>query len=91
MVVVVTADIPGGTQEQAEAWTERTGGALASARGLIFQADLPTSGGWRVVSVWESETDFAEYFDRAVRPALPPDAPMPVIADVAHLIQPESR
>ncbi|QES17370.1 hypothetical protein DEJ45_15925 [Streptomyces venezuelae] len=65
--VIVTVEIPGGTQEQ----YEETNRLLAAAEwfppeGFIAHAAGPDgSGGWRVVDFWESEDDFLAFVERA--------------------------
>lgn len=81
MAVIVTVEIPGGTQEQYEATTGRlTGAEWWPPRGFLAHAAGPDgSGGWRVVDFWESEEDFLAFAAQA-RPifqeqGLPPILP----------------
>ena len=47
-------------------------------------------GGWQILSVWESESDLQRYFESAVKPYLPPEAPMAQsIAQVQQVITPQ--
>lgn len=91
MAVLVTADIPTGDAAQAEQWAARAAEALRTSPGFVAQVDHPADGGWRVVSIWDSADDFQRYFDRIVRPNLPPgqDA-APTIVTAAHVVTPES-
>ncbi|MEU6928286.1 antibiotic biosynthesis monooxygenase [Streptomyces sp. NPDC046385] len=67
MAVIVTVEIPGGTQEQ----YERTHGRLTSASwfppaGFIAHSAGPDgTGGWRIVDFWESEDAFLAFVEKA--------------------------
>ena len=76
MAVLVTARIPASGPDEAEVWHERNK-SLPQQPGFIFQADGPASGGWQVISAWESRDDFQRYFDTVVRPSLPDGAEPP--------------
>jgi hypothetical protein len=77
MAIIARTHIPDGNPAQAEEWNNRVGGVLAAAHGFIAQADGPaTEGGWQIFSIWESRADLERYFESAVKPYLPPDAPM---------------
>src|SRR5579871_6546111 len=73
MAILVVAEIPGGTVEGAKEWAER-GRALVDQPGFLFHADGPIEGGWRVLEVWESEGQWRQWFDTAIKPNLPPGA-----------------
>jgi len=88
MAVLVTAEVPGGTAQEAADWSARVGAALKRSPGFIVHVDHATAGGWQLISVWDSEEDFARYFRTAVEPQLPPGAPGPSITELAHVLQP---
>lgn len=71
MAVLVTADVPGQTREGYEETIRLLGPALRQAPGFILHSGYPVEGGWRVVEIWESSKDAAEWFARHVRPNLP--------------------
>ena len=73
MAVVVTADVAGQTQEGYEASVTSLEEGLRGAPGFICHFSHPIEGGWRVIEVWESSKEAAEWFAKAVRPFLPPD------------------
>ncbi|MFD3661868.1 hypothetical protein ACFWVF_14920 [Streptomyces sp. NPDC058659] len=67
MAVIVTVEIPGGTQAQYEETTR-----LLEAeewfppKGFLAHAAGPDgSGGWRVVDFWDSEGDFLAFVEKA--------------------------
>ncbi len=72
MVVAIYADVPGQTEEGYEQTIRLLGDAVKGAPGFIMHIGHPIPGGWRVVEVWESSTDAAQWFARSVRPNLPP-------------------
>ncbi|MEU2507940.1 hypothetical protein ABZ621_24940 [Streptomyces sp. NPDC007863] len=81
MAVIVTVEIPGGTQEQYEATTRRLKESeWWPPQGFLAHAAGPDgSGGWRVVDFWDSEEDFLAFAAKA-RPifqevGLPPILP----------------
>ncbi|MFD8642181.1 antibiotic biosynthesis monooxygenase family protein [Streptomyces zaomyceticus] len=81
MAVIVTVEIPGGTQEQYEETTRLLEAAeWWPPAGFIAHAAGPDgSGGWRVVDFWDSEADFTAFVEQArpvfERGGLPPILP----------------
>ncbi|GHJ97183.1 hypothetical protein SNE510_67020 [Streptomyces sp. NE5-10] len=81
MAVIVTVEIPGGTQEQYESATARLERAgWWPPQGFLAHAAGPDgSGGWRVVDFWESEEDFLAFAAKArpifVEQGMPPILP----------------
>jgi heme-degrading monooxygenase HmoA len=73
MAVAISADVPGQTKEGYEQTIRLLGDALKGAPGFIMHFGHPIEGGWRVVEVWESSKDAADWFAKHVRPNLPPD------------------
>jgi len=71
MAVVISADVPGQTKEGYEQTIQLLGDALRQAPGFIMHFGHPIDGGWRVVEVWESSKDAADWFAKHVRPSLP--------------------
>ena len=78
MAVLMTAHIPGGTQEMIDGM-QPVLGPLRTAKGFGIHANGPVPGGWRVTEVWDSQADFEAWFDSNVKPAFPEGAPMPQI------------
>ncbi len=79
MAVLMTAQIPGGTQEMIDGMRPVLD-AIRGAKGFIIHTNGPVPGGWRVTEVWESEADFEAWFEASVKPAFPEGGPMPSIA-----------
>ncbi|WP_329117770.1 hypothetical protein [Streptomyces sp. NBC_01353] len=68
MAVIVTVEIPGGTQELYERTTERvTNAPWWPPEGFLAHAAGPDgSGGWRVVDFFESAEAFQAFVDKAM-------------------------
>jgi hypothetical protein len=72
MAIAVVIDMDGVTAEQHDALIKAMGldGQPASAvPGLIFHAAGPTSTGWRVIDIWESEADVERFQREQLMPA----------------------
>jgi quinol monooxygenase YgiN len=78
MAVLMTAYIPGGTQEMIDGMRPLLD-PIRSAKGFTIHANGPVSGGWRVTEVWDSQADFEAWFESNVKPAFPAGGPMPEI------------
>ncbi|MFB7027564.1 MULTISPECIES: hypothetical protein [unclassified Streptomyces] len=67
MAVIVTVEIPGGTEEQYEEIMRQLGSTdWFPADGLIAHAAGPDGeGGWKVVDFWDSEDRFLAFVERA--------------------------
>ncbi|CAM5385013.1 hypothetical protein [Streptomyces tanashiensis] len=65
--VVVTIEIPGGTQEQYEETTRLIQGAeWFPPQGFIAHASGPDgSGGWRITDFFDSEENFLAFVEKA--------------------------
>jgi quinol monooxygenase YgiN len=79
MAVLMTAEIPGGTQEMVDALNSQLDGPMRNAKGFTLHTNGPTPDGWRVTEVWDSQADFEAWFEGYVKPAFPEGAPQPSI------------
>ena len=70
MAVVVVAEIEGGNQELYEQVSERAIPAGQLPDGGTVHIAGPVEGGWRVITVWESEEHFNRFRDEQLIPAL---------------------
>jgi hypothetical protein len=70
MAVVVVAEMEGGSQEIYEQVSEKAipGGQLPD--GAKVHIAGPAEGGWRVITVWDSEEQFHRFRDERLIPAL---------------------
>jgi hypothetical protein len=78
MAVLMTAQLPGATQEMIDGMRPVLD-SLPHAKGFVAHANGPVSGGWRVTEVWDSQADFEAWFESNVKPAFPEGAPQPSI------------
>jgi hypothetical protein len=69
MAVVVIANNPGYTAEQFAALQQQMNVATNPPRGVMAQLAGPFEGGWRVISVWESQEAFETFFRDRLGPA----------------------
>ncbi|WP_055601551.1 hypothetical protein [Streptomyces aureus] len=87
MAVIVTVEIPGGTQEQ----YEETSRLLAATdwfppEGFLAHAAGPDgSGGWRVVDFWDSEDSFLAFMEKA-RPIFDRDGVRTILPTVQEAV-----
>jgi hypothetical protein len=70
MAVVVVNEIEGGDQGMYDEVNPRVmpGGKLPE--GCQFHVAGPVDGGWRVITVWDSEEQFNEFRDSTLIPAM---------------------
>ena len=70
MAVVIVNEIDGGSQEMYDAVNPKVmpGGSLPD--GCQLHIAGPIDGGWRVITVWDSEEQFNEFRDTTLIPAL---------------------
>lgn len=78
MAVLMTAHIPGGTQEMIDGMQPLLD-PIRNTDGFVVHTNGPVPGGWRVVEVWDSQSDFEAWFEANVKPAFPEGAPQPSI------------
>lgn len=91
MAVLVTSEFPGVTAlEDRELGPMVT--LLRKQEGLIVHADGPSESGWRAISIWESMEDFERFFEAAIKPNLPPGAPVrDAVSELRHVLLPGRR
>jgi hypothetical protein len=61
MAIIVVAELPGGTAEQDEAMVKEVGGDTNPPAGMLMRLAGPIPGGWRIVTIWESEEAFQSF------------------------------
>jgi hypothetical protein len=72
MAVLVTAEVPGQTQEKYDQMLSVLGPLLRDARGFIAHGAGPAGDGWRSFEIWETQEDATEFFAQYIHPNLPP-------------------
>lgn len=78
MAVLMTAQIPGATQEMIDGMRPLLD-EIRKEQGFILHANGPLPGGWRVTEVWDSQADFERWFESTVKPGFPEGFPTPSI------------
>ena len=78
MAVLMTAQLPGATQEMMDGLRPLLE-QIRAEKGFVVHANGPVPGGWRVTEVWDSQADFERWFEATVKPAFPEGAPLPSI------------
>ena len=78
MAVLMTALIPGATQEMIDSM-EPLLHDIDGQPGFVIHTNGAVPDGWRVVEVWDSQADFEAWFEAYVKPAFSEGGPMPVI------------
>jgi hypothetical protein len=72
MAVLVTAEVPGQTQEKYDLMLSVLGPLLRQAKGFIAHGAGPVSDGWRSFEIWETQEDATQFFAQYIHPNLPP-------------------
>ena len=72
MAVLITADVPGQTQEGYDRMLATLTPLLRQAKGFIAHGAGPDGDGWRVFEIWESQEDATQFFAKYIHPNLPP-------------------
>ena len=72
MPVLITALVPGQTQEGYDQAMAVLRPLLTQARGFIAHGAGMSPEGWRVFEVWESQKDATDFFAKYIHPNLPP-------------------
>jgi hypothetical protein len=70
MAIAVIADNPGGTAEQDEAIQKQMNVADNPPAGALASLAGPFEGGWRVITVWESQEAFETFRRERLEPAI---------------------
>ena len=69
MSVVVTIEVPGGSQELQRGMMQDMGIPASEPAGLRFRTSGPIPGGWRVITGWDSPEDFQRFRNEKLQPA----------------------
>ena len=80
MAFIFTMEFPGVGQEKYDAVMKELGLDKKGAKwpkGILSHVAGPTSGGWCVVDVWESEAAFGKFQEKQLKPVFPKVGGMP--------------
>ena len=72
MVVLVTAEVKGQTQQGYDGTLNAVQEFIKKAPGFISHFSHPVDGGWRVIEIWKSKADADHWYGKYVVPNLPP-------------------
>ena len=74
MAVLITAEVPGQTQEGYDGMIAALAPLLRTAKGFIAHGAGPLGNGqgWRSFEVWETQADATTFFAEHIHPRLPP-------------------
>lgn len=70
MAVAIIAEIPGGTAEMDAALRKEVRAETTPPQGMLLRLAGPMDGGWRIVSVWESQDAYDKFRRETLIPAL---------------------
>lgn len=70
MAIVVIDHAPGVTAEQWEAMQQQFKESTNPPRGIVAQLAGPFEGGWRVISVWESQETYEAFRRERLAPVI---------------------
>jgi len=73
MAVLVTAEVPGQTQQGYDDMLGGLAALIRQAPGFVAHMAHPVEGhGWRVLEIWDSKAQSDAFFVKVVVPHLPP-------------------
>jgi len=70
MAVLVVVEAEGATAEQDASMVKALDLESSPPAGARMRMAGPTAGGWRIVSLWDSEADFERFRDERLMPQL---------------------
>jgi hypothetical protein len=70
MAVLVVAEVTGARAEQDKAIMKTLGVESSPPAGGWLRMAGPMAGGWRIVTLWDSQADFERFRDERLVPAL---------------------
>ena len=70
MAILVVGEVAGVTAEQDAAFAKRLYPEGSLPAGFRIRMAGPTAGGWRVVTLWDSEEDWERFRDERLAPAV---------------------
>jgi hypothetical protein len=71
MAILMTAEIPGMTQEMVDGMTAQLEEQLKAEPGFVLHANGPIDGGWAVTEVWEARGNWESWYEQTIKPNLP--------------------
>lgn len=89
MAILMTAEVPGLTQEMVDGMTAQLEDQQKARPGFVLHANGPIDGGWGVTEVWEAQENFDSFYEELVKPNLPEGIePRISTRELHHVVQP---
>ena len=89
MAILMTAEVPGMTQEMVDGMTAQLMEQQKAQPGFVIHANGPAEGGWRVTEVWEAQENWDSWFEGTIKPNLPPGIePQISTSELHNVVQP---
>ena len=71
MSILMTAEVPGMTQEMVDGMTSQLMDAQKTQAGFVIHTNGPINGGWGVTEVWDAQENWDSWFEGTIKPNLP--------------------
>ena len=71
MAILMTAEVPGMTQEMVDGMTAQIEEQQKAQPGFVLHANGQIDGGWGVTEIWETQENFDSFYESLVKPNLP--------------------
>jgi hypothetical protein len=71
MAILMTAEVPGMTQEMVDGMTAQLEDKQKAQPGFVVHANCPIEGGWGVTEVWEAQENWDAWYEQTIKPNLP--------------------
>ena len=90
MAVLITADVPGQTEEKYDQMLAVLEPMLREAKGFIAHGAGPVGDHWRSFEIWDTPEDATQFFAKYIHPNLPPGIkPQRTLLQLHRLVQAE--
>jgi len=71
MAILMSAEVPGMTQEMVDGMTDQLMEQQKAQSGFVLHANGPIDGGWGVTEVWEAQQNWDSWYEGTIKPNLP--------------------
>ena len=89
MAILMTAEVPGMTQEMVDGMTAQLTEQMKAQPGFVIHANGPIDGGWRVTEVWADLDNWDSWYEGTIKPNLPPGMePRVTTSELNDVVQP---
>jgi len=89
MAILMSAEIPGMTQEMVDGMTTQLEEQMKGSPGFVLHTNGPIDGGWAVTEVWEGQENWDAWYEQTVKPNLPDGLePQITTRELNNVVQP---